>query len=132
MILTAHQSDILDGKICPYCGSDSKLVDSKEIYGTSYGMIYSCKPCKAYVGVHKGTTKSLGRLADWDLRYWKKRAHLYFDKIWQSDLMKRKDAYLWLSQQLELPKQYTHIGFFGIDTCKKVVELSKNKLKIKA
>ena len=29
----------------------------------------------AYVGVHKGTDKPLGRLANAELRYWKKRAH---------------------------------------------------------
>ena len=27
---------ILTGKICPYCGKDSELIDSSEIYVTSY------------------------------------------------------------------------------------------------
>ena len=31
-------------------------------------MIYICKPCDAYVGVHKGTDKALGRLANKELR----------------------------------------------------------------
>lgn len=27
---------ILSGKICPYCGKETVLTDSAEIYGTSY------------------------------------------------------------------------------------------------
>ena len=43
---------ILSGKICPYCGKESELIDSTEIYnGKSYGKMYICRPCDAYVGV---------------------------------------------------------------------------------
>lgn len=27
---------------CPYCNKKAKFVDSKKIYGKSYGMIYAC------------------------------------------------------------------------------------------
>lgn len=42
---------------CDYCGRRAEFVDSKVIYGKSYGMIYlcRCRPGYAYVGVHKGT-----------------------------------------------------------------------------
>ena len=42
---------------CDYCGRRAEFVDSKVIYGKSYGMIYLCRCCPgyAYVGVHKGT-----------------------------------------------------------------------------
>ena len=49
---------ILSGKICPYCGNRTEYVDSSVIYGRSYGMIYLCWDCMAYVGVHKGTDRA--------------------------------------------------------------------------
>lgn len=79
-------SDINKGLICPYCNSKTEYIDSKYIYGTSYGMIYICKPCDAYVGVHKGTDNALGRLADKRLRKAKKDAHYFFDKIARTGL----------------------------------------------
>ena len=42
---------------CDYCGRQAEYVDSKVIYGKSYGMMYLCRNCMAYVGVHKGTDK---------------------------------------------------------------------------
>ena len=59
---------------CDYCGRETEYVDSKVIYGKSYGKIYLCRNCMAYVGVHKGTDKPLGRLANAELRNWKKAA----------------------------------------------------------
>ena len=44
---------------CDYCGRETEYVDSKVIYGKSYGKIYLCRNCMAYVGVHKGTDKPL-------------------------------------------------------------------------
>ena len=77
------QKQIIIGKICPYCKSETEYIDSSFVYGKSYGMIYICKPCDAYCGVHKGTDNALGRLANAELRYWKKEAHKYFDVIWK-------------------------------------------------
>lgn len=77
-------SDILNGKKCPYCDGMPVYVDSSLVYGRSYGMIYLCHPCNAWVGVHKGTNKPLGRLANAELREAKKAAHEAFDKIWKS------------------------------------------------
>lgn len=51
--------ELLTGKICPYCGKPTEFVDSSVIYGRSYGMIYLCRDCRAYVGVHKGTRPSI-------------------------------------------------------------------------
>lgn len=116
---------IMSGKICPYCNNITKYVDSNIIYGKSYGMIYLCTPCNAYVGVHKNSDKALGRLANAQLRYWKKEAHKYFDIIWKEKHEKRSELYKHLSRHLGLPAEYTHIGMFSIDTCKKVVDWSK-------
>ena len=128
----------MNGRVCPYCGEKTKLVDSAVIYGTSYGMIYLCAPCDAYVGVHSGTTRALGRLANAELREWKKNAHAHFDPIWQDRLVTklirnmnapgrvlrmnvRQQAYWWLSKVTGIPEKRCHIGMMDVDQCKKVV-----------
>ena len=131
---------ILEGKICPYCLSKPEFTDSKEIYGKSYGMVYLCRPCDAYVGVHRGTNKALGRLANKELREAKKEAHFWFDKIaktdlindiWENDLQikNRSKAYKWLSMQMRLPEHLCHIGMMDIDQCNEVMRISKKYLK---
>lgn len=116
---------ILSGKICPYCGRPTEFVDSVEIYGVSYGMMYLCRPCNAHVGVHKGTDRALGRIATRNLRMLKREAHKYFDMIWELGYMKRSEAYSWLSNTLEIPVEYTHIGMFSEKTCTRVIYFSK-------
>lgn len=121
---------IMQGLVCPYCNKPSVLTDSVVIYGRSYGMIYLCKGCDAYVGVHKGTDRALGRLANRELRFWKKEAHKYFDMIWKPplELVSRSFAYEKLSEWMGLPGEQTHIGMFDVDQCKSVVEFAKQKL----
>ena len=130
MELTEQQKLIYRGLLCPYCKNKSEFVDSKEVYGKSFGMIYLCRPCKSWVGTHENSSKALGRLANAELREAKKEAHLYFDKLWNRGQISRKKAYKMLSDHLKLPKEYTHIGMFNIDTCNKVVEWSKKKLNL--
>lgn len=109
---------------CPYCGELAVLTDSAEVYrGKSYGNIWLCRPCQAWVGVHKTDpyNRPLGRLANKLLRVWKMRAHEAFDPLWKNKVMRRGEAYAWLSKQLELDKDDCHIGMFDVDMCKKVV-----------
>lgn len=112
---------------CDYCGRKTEFVDNKIIYGKSYGsrMIYLCRNCMAYVGVHKGTAKPLGRLANAQLRYWKKQAHEAFDPLWKCGRFKnnRKVAYAWLAGKMELPVEKTHIGMFDVGDCKRVISI---------
>ena len=112
--------------ICPYCGKQAEYMDSKIIYhGRSYGMIYICRPCDAYVGVHKGTDQPLGRLANRELRRWRNRAHAMFDPLWQKGRFRRRrnDAYAWLAEKMGLPKEETHIAMFDIPQCKQVIQI---------
>ncbi len=138
----ANYNKIINAEICPYCGEIPDYVDSKVIYhGKSYGMMYYCLNCDAYVGVHKGTNKPLGRLANKELREYKKLAHYYFDKISKTDLINkiydsvypeksnRNKAYYWLAKQMGIDKEFCHIGMFDIDQCSMVVEICKNALK---
>lgn len=130
-------AEIASGKLCPYCKEKSKYVDSSIVYGKSYGMIYLCKPCGAWVGVHKGTDKALGRLANKELRLWKREAHKWFDGLWEAKIAKgfsryeaRSSAYKWLSEKLQIAPEYTHIGMFDIEQCKNLIELCKNYYKL--
>ena len=59
--------------ICNYCGKPAEYVDSTVVYGSSYGMIYYCKPCNAWVGVHKGSGAPLGTLANAELRAYRRK-----------------------------------------------------------
>lgn len=127
--LTEEQKEILKGKICPYCHIPTQYKNSIDVYGIDYGMIYYCPKCQAYVGVHKGTDQAKGRLANAYLRKCKIEAHKYFDEIFKRGIMKRTEAYKWLSEQLGLPTEYTHIGMFNQETCSKVVEVSKKLLQ---
>ncbi len=122
MELSEKHLQIIRGEICPYCGNKSKLIESKEIYGRDYGLLYICRPCDAYVGVHKGTTNAKGRLANAELRKLKIEAHKHFDTLWGEGKMKRKSAYKWLSKQLNIPEEYTHIGMFSEKTLKEVIK----------
>jgi hypothetical protein len=129
MILSDKEIRIMKGEVCPYCGNETELIDSAEIYqGVSYGWMYICRPCDAYVGCYRGSKKALGRLANAELRKYKQQAHEALDQIWKKRLMKRKEVYTWLSQQLETERDYTHIGMFDVEQCKKVIAVSEQYL----
>lgn len=124
--------------ICPYCKQLPEYIDSKEVYdsGVSYGMIYCCRPCKAWVGVHKGTSIPLGRLANAELREWKIKAHASFDPLWRKKMEQglkkgkaRRLAYDWLAKEMDLPNLLCHIALFDIDQCKQVISICKPYLK---
>lgn len=117
--------------ICDYCRTPAEFIDSAIIYGKSYGMIYYCPNCGAYVGCHKGTDIPLGRLANKELRDWKMKAHDAFDPIWKSHKMRRKLAYKWLSEQMGIPWEKTHIGMFDVEQCKQVIQICNAALRLK-
>lgn len=117
--------DILNGQICPYCGNKTEYVDSEQLYGRSFGMVYACIPCNARIGVHRGTDQALGRLANQELGQWKRATHDLFDPLRKklinyrmSVSVARKACYTWLSKTLDIPFEYTHIGMFDVDQCK--------------
>ena len=126
----------MTGRICAYCEQPTVLVDSQVVYSRSYGPIYYCHDCKAWVGTHRDSNRALGRVANKELREAKKKAHSAFDPLWRKAVNNgrkkneaRAAAYKWLSEQMETPIEYTHIGMFDVEQCKKVVELCKNYLK---
>lgn len=133
--LTADQIKVLHGLRCPYCGADTVYIpNSTQVYGSNYGPLYICIPCKAWVGVHDYSKRAKGRVAKAGLRALKIRAHAHFDCLWKSYKIPRNKLYKQLSVYLDIPIAYTHIGMFNEDTCKKVIEWADMKilsLKIK-
>lgn len=125
--LTDVEKQKLKGMICAYCNEPTTFYkDSSIVYSKDYGPIWACLKCRAWIGCHPGTNKPLGRVATKKLRALKIEAHKHFDRIFTYKIMKRSKAYWWLSEQLQIPKRYTHIGMFGEETCKKVISLSKD------
>lgn len=111
--------------ICPYCNGPAKLIDSSIVYGTSYGWIWDCRPCDAYVGVHKDSREHapLGTLANRELREWRKRAHRVFDPLWKSGRIKRREAYRIMREIMNLDEEDAHIAMFTVEQCKQLIQL---------
>lgn len=108
---------------CPYCKGQAKLVDSKIIYGKSYGLIWLCAPCNAYCGVHKNSHDHapLGTPANAELRKLRLKVHELFDPLWKTGRHTRNAAYGILSTFVGIRKKDTHIGRFNETQCKKAI-----------
>lgn len=114
---------------CPYCEQPAVLASSTEVYGgRDYGAIWLCRPCGAWVGVHRNSLgyAPLGRLANAELRRLKMQAHAAFDPIWKNDPnpgQARARAYQWLGERMGLKKDRMHIGKLDEAQCRRVVDL---------
>lgn len=105
------------------CGCKTEFVDSKIIYhGKSYGMIYFCKNCGGYVGVHPGTNIPLGTCADKETKILRMKAHKAIENKFGDN---KNKAYKWLQSTMGLKKENAHIGLFDKEQCQKVIELCR-------
>jgi len=118
--------------ICDYCQGPTEFVDDSEVYERSYGRkVYLCRPCNAWVGVHKGTTRPLGRLAKSELRKMKIQAHAHLDVLWRAAMrtrgwgqnQARGKAYVWLAASMGIEQAKCHIGMFDEEQCRQVIAL---------
>lgn len=108
---------------CPYCSAPAEwLANSAEVYhGHDYGPLWICRPCGAWVGVHKGSRTPLGRLANAELRAAKIAAHAVFDRLWRNGEITRGEAYQWLTSALHMETP-AHIGEMDVAQCHAVVD----------
>lgn len=112
---------------CPYCKSEASIKDSAIVYKKSYGNILICNnypECDAFVGVDKRDGKTpLGTMANKELRELRKVCHNdYFDPLWKSGKVTRKEAYKHLQLLMNLPREEAHIAMFNIEQCKKLIQ----------
>lgn len=118
--------------LCAYCQQPAQLVSGETIYPHRRDLyarrFWHCAPCGAWVGCHPGTTKPLGRLADAELRQAKQVAHAAFDPLWRNTSIKRSHAYGWLATQLGIDRKRCHIGYFDVETCRRVVEICSKEV----
>ena len=125
--LDAQTKKILAGNLCPYCNNSTKRVKGAEIYGEDTPWadldLMLCRPCWAYIGVHRESGIALGSVANALLRDKRRATHQVFDRLYQEEHLTRTQAYLWLARQLGLNRKLTHIGMFGVEDCDLVVEL---------
>jgi hypothetical protein len=108
--------------ICPYCQKPAKLIDSAAVYnGRSYGLIWDCRPCDAYVGVHKGTENALGALADKETRRARMQAHAAFDPLWKREGMSRRGAYGLMQAVMGMTAEEAHISRMTVEQCRRLI-----------
>lgn len=135
-----HQlSDIDRGLVCQYCGNKTELIDSGEIYRKSWGFLWICRPCDAYVGCHGDSDIAKGSVADKALRDARQAAHKAFDPLWHAKMRQtgcdkraaRDKAYQWLARCMDIPREKAHIAMLSLEQCQQVVELCEPYLKKK-
>ena len=119
---------------CPCCGSAVHLRSADGIYRENSGntQLYVCSKypeCDAYVRVHPGTATPMGSLANPQLRALRTKTHRQFDRLHESGLMTRKDAYGWLAHMLQSPLSQAHIGYLSEYYCNLIIEESGKVLE---
>ena len=119
---------------CPYCNSHIVLRSADGIYKKNKAgtMLYVCvryPVCDAYVRILPDTRQPAGSLANGELRALRWEAHQYFDQLYLSGIMTRKEAYVWLATMLNIPMSQMHIGYLGKYYCRQVIEESKRMLE---
>ena len=127
--------------MCDYCQGPTEFVPDSEVYSRSYGnMVYLCRPCKAWVGVHKGTRVPLGRLANEQLRKLKMETHALLDPLWRHAMrhrgwtqsQARNAAYGWLAKSMRIDRAQCHVGMFDEDQCIQAIAICKAREPIPA
>ena len=85
--------------------------------------------CDSFVMAHPGTLEPMGSLAGPRLRKLRYAAHQEFNKLYQSGLMSKRDAYQWLAMTVQAPMAHAHIGHLGEYYCQVVIDESRKLLQ---
>jgi len=112
---------------CPQCQSKALLRPANVVYGSKVvapdAKVYVCArypACDSYVNAHRHTNQPMGTLADAALRRKRREAPLELDRLWESGLMSRAEAYRLIQLYLGIPPEDAHIGKFSAERCEKV------------
>ena len=91
-------------------------------------MAYVCSrypDCDSFVMAHEKTLKPMGSLAGPELRRLRYNAHKEFNRLYQSGIMSKRDAYQWLGMIVQAPMAHAHIGHLGEYYCQVVIRESR-------
>ncbi len=115
------------------CGCQAVLRPASEVCkGAKPGaMAYVCiryPHCDSYVMAKPDTLEPMGELAGPELRRLRRAAHVSFNRIYESGLMTKQDAYRWLANVVQAPMAHAHIGHLGEYYCRVVIQESEKLL----
>ncbi len=113
---------------CP-CGCQAVLRPLDEVRPGA--MAYVCiryPRCNSYVMAKPDNLEPMGTLAGPELRRLRREAHIHFNRIYESGLMTKRDAYKWLANAVQAPMSHAHIGHLGEYYCKVVIQESEKLL----
>ena len=121
--------------VCNLCGGKVIYTSNKNIYGKKQGsgFCYLCTQCGAHVGPHVPHPKeAYGVLADSEMRLLKSKCHEMFDKRWIGHTQKRRRReYQWLADQMGIPLDECHFGYFTKEQLLKAYNILLNDRKQK-
>ena len=111
-----------------HCGARAMLRPAAVVHGdkAKKEYLYICSrypACDSYVGVHRKSRKPLGTLANKELRTKRIQAHRLFNRLWESGLMKKWQAYKWMAAKFGLNSHQAHIGKFSAYMCDELIAL---------
>lgn len=113
---------------CNLCGGTVEKRSNADVYGREFGrwpFIYLCLKCGAYVGLHPGTERALGTLADVHTRVARRTLKPGFERIWKERLCSRTQAYKLLAEELGITADRCHWGLFDFDECNAAAKASE-------
>ena len=121
------------GQLRCHCGCLAVLRDASEVCRThrTGAKAYVCAKypaCDSYVMAHPNTLEPMGSLAGPELRKLRREAHVEFNRLYESGLMTKKDAYHWLAFATQSPMAHAHIGHLGDYYCREVIRQSREML----
>ena len=93
---------------------------------TKWGIRYCCPFLGCSVVCWDGGTSTP---ADYDTRQARRAAHAAFNPLWQDGRISKGEVYKQLSEFMGLPRKGTHIGYFDIQQCERVIKFVEDKDK---
>lgn len=121
--------------VCPYCGRSAVLRAAAYIYpehtlnaNQKYYVCAGYPACNSYVGVHDGSLRPKGTMANSELRNRRILAHKTFDEIWKRGILSRKEAYRWLRDITGLTEAQAHIACFSEYRCDQLIAAAQQVL----
>lgn len=108
---------------CPNCGCGAKLIDSKKVYGNSYGLLWVCNnfpKCLCRTGCKKGTATPTGELADGELLELRKKIFERVDRVHKEKGFKTGELYDELGIKFNVIP--FRIGDLNKEQCRKILK----------
>ena len=116
------------------CGAQAALRPASVVHGgnAKAEYLYVCSrypDCDSYVGVHRNSLKPLGTLAGKELRGKRIKAHKVFNRLWESGMMKKWQAYKWMEAKFGMNSRQAHIAKFSEYMCDELIVLCEQALE---